>query len=62
MDGAFADITDWAKRLNEEDYGELEVLINSHTATVEMQGFVYGFRYGVQIMTECLLKGGASNG
>ena len=58
METAFKEIEDWAKQLSKEDCGKLEELVNTHTATVELQGFVYGFRYGVQIMSECMPKGG----
>ena len=53
-----AKIKDWAKEMSEEDYFELERLVTAHACAGEIQGFIYGFRYGVQIMNECLPKGG----
>lgn len=59
---AFAEIQEWAKHFDKDDYLKFEELILAHGAANELQGFVYGFRYGVRLMIECLPEGGASNG
>ena len=58
MRAARAKIKDWAKGMSKDDYCELEGLVTACACAGEQQGFIYGFRYGVQIMSECLPKGG----
>lgn len=39
---------------DKEEYLEIEELITALGAASEMQGFVYGFRYATQLMSECM--------
>ncbi|MCL2578159.1 MAG: hypothetical protein FWE27_08955 [Defluviitaleaceae bacterium] len=53
---AFGKLNDWAKSLDEDGYNDFEELVSGHGTTCKLQGFIYGFRYGVQLMAECFPK------
>jgi len=39
--------------IGEDDYTDAEFTVAGFAAENEAQGFIYGFRHAVQIMTEC---------